>query len=937
MGGGAPVTTRPLEATGPMLLAYLLCVAPCGESPWSPGHAVVDPYASHSPDGRWTVAVAPSDRSGLEDARIVLTGPNGAPLERTLPFAPQAMCVTDDGVAVGFGYDDAPRPAPGEADSEDFGFLVLIALAPDGSLRWEHREPMRGSRGMHTGPEPVVSDLAVQPTLERVVFLAASTHFDPRGGGDREQALWFHALTDGARIAARDLGAPHVSQPLPHPRLQSVDAIPGQGLLLLRWAIRERRPAPAWLRIVAGPEFVLEDGAGAVVWREAWPGDHSDVASKEADYELQELIRHRPPVLAVDAAGFDLWCVQDGERVRFDVERAEGGAVQVVATGRTAYPRPPAVRAWGPIVAPLALERVGRFQLAGDAPVAAPLARVVACAPLEDGAWTAILRGNGQGAPTFEVATFDAEGALDSCSPVPGLPAGLRPWNLSWGHVGGGRWWGLQGDHEVGPVAVAVEAFGAAPSEAPFSAAVEAAIADLGHVDWDAWDVAPDGRFAVLLDTPVWPAIATYTADGAPSWSTLGDPAEMQQLPLVRDIAWAADGRLVGVDHEGVLVLFGDTGEIELKAPLKELTGVKPNYVTRLERAPHGELLVEDFHGDPALIRVRPSAANSGAAMTLVGALSPRLADGSVSADRASKAHLDQQGRVWTLDRHAFLRLDDEGRVVERLGAATNAFELASPRLSAVLPDRLIAQDEATGHVFAFSHEGEALWVALSEPQDQEQYDSIGRIEEAPDGTLWIERDDRMASRWSVDGRRLDTVDLGRLYQFSPAPRGVWRWGYDGGAALHAPDSTLSETLTRIERSIDGRWLRRIEDVEATPDGRVHVLQAADNWDVLDAARFRARELVTYSAVDGALAAERALAAPACDDRFEIVGDWALFSRYRSRVVLVRLSTEEWFSFEPPDAVAGHTWSHGLAADGRRLVSFDQGSRELHHFWLPES
>lgn len=247
--------------------------------------------------------------------------------------------------------------------------------------------------------------------------------------------------------------------------------------------------------------------------------------------------------------------------------------------------------------------------------------------------------------------------------------------------------------------------------------------------------------------------------------------------------------------------------------------------------------------------------------------------------------------------------------VVELDGAAA----LGELGATGIFAGRVYVQDMRTAALHAWTDEGVRLFVGASEAQDAELADRIGRIVHGPDGTIWVGARSDRSLVWDAGGRWLGYREHDDIV-FVPGGGGAWTWDRielvrrDAGGAK----------LERLARRPDRRWLRSVQDVSFGPDGTLAVLD---------------RDAVALWSASG-----EPLATHALSDwmhRVHVGRTWLVASSVGAAVLLVHRATGEVRAHTVPGARARSSWTHGLSADGERLLSLDRGSRVLHHFALP--
>ncbi len=294
--------------------------------------------------------------------------------------------------------------------------------------------------------------------------------------------------------------------------------------------------------------------------------------------------------------------------------------------------------------------------------------------------------------------------------------------------------------------------------------------------------------------------------------------------------------------------------------------------------------------------------------------VTPLFSDGSRAQSLARNARIAPDGSLWSYDGRSFVRIGDDGQIVERVGPPDRAEDaMRDPGAGAIVAGRLYLQDEATGALHAWSETGERLFVGRTQPSDVDRAHPIARIAEAHDRSVWVETDiwgdgDSWLV-WDAEGRRLG---LRERQPFVAAPDGESSWSWTSRGLLVRRAASGAE-LVRIARE---EWT--IGDVAVAADGTVAVLEES--------------AVSIWSAAGEPLATH---ALPSSMHALHVSSEWIVVASFGASVLLVHRSTGEVHARTVPGGAEPSSWIHGLSADGERLLCLARSTLLLHRFELP--
>ena len=225
----------------------------------------------------------------------------------------------------------------------------------------------------------------------------------------------------------------------------------------------------------------------------------------------------------------------------------------------------------------------------------------------------------------------------------------------------------------------------------------------------------PDGGFVVKGGLAYFRGGATsdhglraFDGRGKRLWSLPGngDSNDPAALFSPNDLTVTTEGMVAVVDVIRKSVQFFDrAGKHHHTVDLKRAWGREPSYPSDLSADRDGGVVVEDFQGDPPIVRMKADG-------TVRAQVRPRLKDGRTF--RLSDAQVAPDGALWVSDGHALFRLGESGEVDRVLGEAPDPRRL--DQAAGVTLDgkgRIYAVVGRTGAVHVFAPDGQWLRVCL--------------------------------------------------------------------------------------------------------------------------------------------------------------------------------------------------------------------------------
>jgi hypothetical protein len=803
---------RGIQWVSPLLLvlAPAMSLAMYGFQPDLP------PKTYRSPSGELTLFVDPSQRSGAGEARYELERKGALVWAGARPFTLWDAAVADDGTVAGYGYSHGyNRPF------EQAGDFLVVILDPSGAPRLVEKTPREASGRLHTMADPKARGLFLDAPNDRLVVRVV----DPDASGG--ETWWTYRLGTGAPL---ERSAPGERMPDAPPSYWIVAARPvaGTPLTLVHWLRQDVGSGPG---SPPGARFTLVDPAYAPVWTLELPGDYEVRGDEGATARLERSIFEHGAILDTGPPHrFAIRHAAAGMRVAYEVEPGEeaagGWSVREVARTPYAEPGAPEQRAAGVLAFPeVALRKIGSISLtAGPAPPDGTPIRDVSELAIDDRGRFGFLRCDGCGsASRAAFVVVDADGVLVQSVALPQLPqGGASARHLAW--LGGDRWLVAASEQgaKVGTSAIRVDlGTGAAtPFEGFDCPPIEA--------------LAPtrDGGFVALTrsyaEGTVVDALYAFDAQGRRRWRVAASFEDETLLFDPVDVAVATTGEVVVL--EGIanqLKVYTPEGAYRYTVDLEEAWDRAPNYLSAIAPDADGGVVIFDFEGKPPVVRMKRDG-------SVLGQLTPAFPGGR-AFDVHGRVQTGADGRLWTSDGHAVLRLDDRGVVDRALGERPDPEVLGE--VAAIRVDgkgTIYAADRRTAAVHLFDPEGRRLRVFRPDPGDYDGQLVSASLAVSDAGDVFLSRGARegdhapeflhyspAGGRVGVESLGVDPISEDWYWQSTTGSR--WVVGFEN-LFLVGPDGRASRT---IERTAEGQWLERPAPAAVAPDGRIAVVSEA--------------------------------------------------------------------------------------------------------------
>jgi sugar lactone lactonase YvrE len=762
-----------------------------------------------SPSAHWVLTVDPEERTGAGSARYVLMREGKQAWSARHPFTLQDAVVADDGTVGGYAYS--------AGFANDRGDFIVAVIDPSGVVRGIEKAPRGlGRIYLHAMSDPKATGLFFDADNDRMVVRVS----DPDG---EEEVWWSYRLSDGQALTKikPKLQLPASAQA---EQLYAVRPLLGTPLTLLQWQRSDERGE--------GAHFSLIEADGKPVWGLNLSGDYELAAGEKAEVHLLHEMRTQGAILSTTRpARFELRHVAAGQRVSYAVERNEQakGAWSVREIARAPFV-PTRAQAATPTsstgmralrklgVIPLvtadatvpSIGRIGEFALGEGG----RLAFVTGCGCEDDHGHAFVLVGDkGQVLRTIalpEPAAGSSEGG------------GISD-RLAW--IEGDRWLVVSSRYGMGEKSSAWWVDAASGELKP--------IAGFDMPSINALASTRDGGFAALATEhsrySMRDTLVVFDAEGKRRWEVTENSSDETKLSSAEDIAVTSAGEVVVLNNiRDALQFYGLDGTYHRTLKLAVAWGREPSYPSGLEADSAGGLIVHDFTGSPAIVRMTADG-------SVTGQFTPHFSN-LQRFDIRGNVQAAPDGSLWTSDGHALLQLDAAGKVEHVVGPKPDAASL--DRIAALAVDRkgsIHAADERTGAIHVFDRNGKPLHVCRPQMNDHDGELSLPSLTVADSGDVYIERNDLGTGpdeylHYRPDGARAGIVSI-KLDEVSQdwvaQPGGTNRWilGYENVYLVDAAGSILR----RSERTADRQWWASPGPASVAADGAIAIVNGVSH------------------------------------------------------------------------------------------------------------
>jgi sugar lactone lactonase YvrE len=873
----------------------------------------LNPANYQSRSRQYSLFVDPSDPYGRGKGTYRQTRAGIDVWSAEKPYSLWKAVVADDGSVAGYAYShgwDGFSEAGYKAGRGDFRIVIID---PHGKERLDLATKREDSPFPHFAPNPLAAGVILDEANDRLVVRVADADVNRQA-----ESWWSYQLSTGkefTKFRPKELMAD--SQPVRY--VMDAEPVAGTPLTLIHWWRYDWEKEQK-----RGARFALIGPEGKEVWSLDLPLDYDTGDDEKAGETLTASLRRSGGILSSDRPGrFELRFVRDAQRVTFRVSRLASGTWSVSEVQRRPFvetalapPKPAEI----PL---LALRPAGRIVLTSPSPAPEPEVRDVSDFEIDGAGRIAVLRRSEK--PWMALVVVDQQGKVLH---TVRLDSAHAEDSATWSAltcVGLGRYLLIRdaptGEKHMEAAVVDVATQKVTPVAA-FTTTVLSEVAGFR-----------DGGFVVKGGLSYFRGGATsddglraFDSKGKRLWELPGngdfnDPAA---LFGPKDVTVTTDGMIAVIDVIRKTVQFFErTGKHHHTVDLKKAWGREPNYPSDLSADRDGGVVVEDFQGNPPIVRMSADG-------TVRAQVKPRLQDGSTFSLRC--ARVAPGGALWVSDGHALYRIADSGLVDRVLGEAPDPQRLEDA--DSVTVDslgRIYAVAGRTGAVHVFAPDGRWLRVCVPATGDVPGELAFPCITVAGSGDVYLGLDmlgDHRYLHFSPEGKRVGIEstklnDVSETWYAQPGTGRRWVLGYEN---VYLIDGSGAVVRT-IMRRADGFWLTHPDTASAAADGSIAVVSGAGGIHQ-----------------DGAIAVSlyspqgepiRTFKLPPADEwsdpriayngkRLVVAGDKA--------IVLFEASGKALGLITPPPG-PGACWTPFLAPDGRALLLFD-GRKTLHRFEL---
>lgn len=876
------------------LFFWFLCAAPSVQAIGAPP-PVVNPSSYKSPSGEFVLNVDPTDLHGKGPAKYRLSR-NGKEVwsgERDFTFFEGG--VTDEGIAVGYGYSH------GWEDWRGNGNFCVAILDAQGQWRLNESIKREASRFLHDPANPLAEGLIVDQWNDRVVVRVR----DPDINRQRE-SWWVYRLSDGQAVKkfTPDKGSGTFI----------IDARPIRQtpLVLLHWW---RYQSPD-----SGARFTLIDLDGKTVWSLELPRDYTVPGDEKKQDALRDDIRNTGAILEAGTNQFTLRFVAEAKKVTFSIAEDKDNPGKWLAREltREPYEEPQSEKKESSAFLKVSLKHLGEFTF-GKESEPGPKIRDIYAFDFDDQGRLVLVRHERGGEPVLVLvdSSGNVEREISLQFPSQEEPRGTT--ELAW--VDKDRWivtisanknrqvaWWL--DFSTGQL-TKIEGF-----KCPWARSITR---------------TGDGGFAILNTThhkyTLTDELMAFDASAGEIWRIDQCYDKRPDALFSPDsITLTSQNEIAVLDKIRNTVQFFDLKSKYLRTiDLKEAWGRKPEYASGIDNDVDGGVVVYESGKTKKFVRMRSDG-------SVRKEVSAKYADGR-PVDARSRMEVDSQGRLWVTDGGSLMRLSEDGIVEFHLGNAPHSEKLA--KISGVKVDRrgrVYAVDERTGSMHVFDSTGALLYLCKPDLTDFPGNLMWPEIAVMDDGTVYLGKglgrdlsEPKQYIQFGPDGKRLGAKPF-----FSKSFTEDW-FSFPSGnlLAVNYHDALLIDAsgkeLRAIKRRPDGAWLDKPSGAAVAPNGSFVITAPADK---------SSPRAWTISVYDSEGEPKQTITMPKdFEVSFFIFDGEKFITRKGSELCFVDKHGQVTGSFNPElKGLEERRWESFLTMDGRELWLVSKTERKVHRF-----
>ncbi len=909
------VESRYRHARSAVALAGAICLSIQAAAIASSGPpSVLNPKNYASPSGRYLLFVNPSDLYGGGKADYGLTLEGREVWSAKKPYTLYDARVGDDGLVVGYAYSNGlPRRVAGgfKAGYGDFRVVIIDALGKERLDQATERE----DGDIHGPPDPTGADLFVDVESDRMAVRVR----DPELAC--AECWWVYRLSTGKALEKSRVKELVATPVRPVRFLVEVKQVKGTPLYLVHWWLPDSRREGK-----RGARFAILTQDGKLVWSLDLPADYESAGDRDSDERLTDSLRRSGGILGINPDGrFELRFVKNAQRVAFAVARAASGEWSVSEVGRRPFVETATSAQLPPAIPLLSVRPAGRLVL--ENPASAPVPEVGGLGQFDFDARGRIAFLGRTGTDPLSFVVVDQAGKILHRIPLDASREENGPGWYNFTCVGADRYFLFRSDpnHQDALQGALVDvSSGKITPIADFTKPALSKVAGFADgcvVVKDGLTVSPNG--AVSCE-----GLRFFDSRGKLVWSVPGhgDSNNPAALFSPQGVTVTTDGMIAVVDVIRKLVQFFDrAGKHHHTVDLKKAWGREPTYPAGISADRAGGVLVQDFQGDPPIVRMNADG-------TVRAQVRPRLKNNA--AIDVCDAHVAPDGVLWVSDRHALYRLTESG-VVDSVLVETPEVQRLDQAAAVALDGKgsIYAAAERTGAVHVFRPDGRWLRVCVPEVGDVPGPLFLPDLTIAESGDVYLGLGWAGGQRYlhfAPDGRRigLETARLDRISPRRYAQPGTdrrWVLAYHN-LYLMAGDGTMVRTITR---RADGFWLARPENASVAADGSIAVVSSVDtgmDGDGKHAVSLYSPRGEPIHSFELPQTVQLSFPLAAYDGKRLVV-------TVQKEILLFDAKGNAIGRFTPSEKVEGGQ-APLLARDGRELLLFD-GKKTLHRFELP--
>lgn len=736
----------------------------------------------------------PGDHRLTKDGRIVWTN--------RFDFTLWDAVVTDAGLVGGFAYTEGdrgfrnfpPRRFADDAGGKDEGDLVVAVFAPDGTtlIRDVHK---RGGWPRPLGAAP-------SPTADGVLFDGAGDRFIIRRHSDE---WWVYDCRTGQRL-------PNVK-----PRTTfggwkgsawqtGARSLPGTELILISWEDPIESPSDA---PPIDAVFTLVDRAAKPMWSLRLGNDYGFTQDLKERCAISKLIEREGAILGVEADGrFNIRCVKDHACVSFQASKQPDGKWQVTKLCQVPSPQHKEPKAESSPV--IRVDRLEDIRLDTGGALLERSSGTIQSFEFDSLGRIYLLRSDMRRSVVVARASPEADGSKEEVLPIEQVPQSFDL--LCSAHLGDSRF-----------VVSILDRKGASEySLINFDSRRVQKLNLIGVHVTERITGLQDGRFIAVTERREQgyslQGLCCFNFGGELCWK--GWPEDL--LSPVDLVGYGKDGVAILDGTRNAIYILDGTGGLVRKINLEEKWDREPNYLTDIALDENGGFIVYAFGATNTLVRVTADGSIRSQGV-------PRFADGRPFRVVGGVKRAPD-GRLWTCDGTAMLRLSESNVVDLVLGEKANPDVLSAPRRLTVGPDgRIYIGDDRTDSVHVFEPSGKRAGCCRFQPGELNDTSTIDNIAVDMNGNVYVHLDDLSLEpvRYSRFDRKftrvgwtnIKTDDLRQQWHFQPRDDRCWVLGYH---AVFLVERT-HDIVRTISRRADRRWLEFPVGAAVASDGSIAV------------------------------------------------------------------------------------------------------------------